>query len=629
MNAGVLSCKPIGAAREEPWLHVRRELFEYGILPYPSLMHNDVVSGLRNLRDRLLLFQQASPISTWSLNNNSSSSSIKNGESDAVLNVEEPHTGRQKRVATAAIAASLELSEAHAHLVLDTLASILPDEGEEGVDRLARTPLKEIDSVGADVDDVLLYLYVQSYRRVPSRPHRDAAAVADVWPSTSAIDRLLPSPSPLQARSASFAKRLMPCQAEEEVNQLAYVQKHLPSLLALLAESTEDGENGTKVITAGKFERLGLLLRAKDANTESIPLIQAAPFFANSDPAMPAAPVPLEQVLEWISLHICAASENLHQKPLVEKNGSSDPVATVASDVMMMDAATNTVGSTTGAQTIFLPNGLLQLSNDWRPEGLTFVDGVVRASVLKQEQDIKGGSVKVSHCHDSAVYVLAPLKYVSVVGCSDSIVVLGAVGKTVRVEHCERVQLIVPTARITIANCRECLFYLGVNQLPLFTGDNHNLQVAPYNTFYPRLEVHLAQVGVDATVNRWDHILTLGLLDHNDTFIHTNGVANVQVEGATLLQPEKFTIFTVPKWNENELGHELLTRANPFLLPKPYLLAQQHRSKAAENLKQMLYNAALEDNKKRHFTSAIHAHFREWLFASGNICQIYDLQGQD
>ncbi len=71
------------------------------------------------------------------------------------------------------------------------------------------------------------------------------------------------------------------------------------------------------------------------------------------------------------------------------------------------------------------------------------------------------------------------------------------------------------------------------------------LQVAPYNTFYPRLEVHLAQVGVDATVNRWDHILTLGLLDHNDTFIHTNGVANVQVEGAMLLQPEKFTIFTV------------------------------------------------------------------------------------
>jgi len=131
---------------------------------------------------------------------------------------------------------------------------------------------------------------------------------------------------------------------------------------------------------------------------ESIPLSQAALFFANSDPDMPAAPVPVEQVLEWISLHICAASENLHQKPLVKENGPSDPVAlSEAPDVTMMDAATSTAGST-GAQTIFLPNGLLQLSKDWRPEGLTFVDGVVRASVLKGEQDIKGGSLKASPC---------------------------------------------------------------------------------------------------------------------------------------------------------------------------------------------------------------------------------------
>ncbi|CAM6049575.1 unnamed protein product [Sphagnum compactum] len=596
MNAGTPSCNPIVVAREPPWLHVRREPFEYGILPLPSLLHNDVVGGLRTLRDKLL--QQAPPISTCG----------------------------GKRVATAAIAASLELSEAHAHLVLDSLASVLPEEGEN-VDPLAATPVTEIDSVGADVDDLLLYLYIQSYRRVPSRPHRDAAAVADVWPSTSAIDGFLPSISPLQV--TSIAKRLMPCQAEEEVHQLAYVQKHLPSLLALLAESTEDEENGTKVIAAAKFEHLGLLLRAKDADMKSIPLSQAALFFANSDPAMPAAPVPVEQVLEWISLHICAASENLHQKPLVKENGPSDPVTlSEVPDVTMMDAATSTAGSS-GAQTIFLPNGLLQLSKDWRPEGLTFVDGVVRASVLKGEQDIKGGSLKVSHCHDSVVYALAPLKYVSVVGCSDAIVVLGAVGKTVRVEHCERVQLIVPTARITIANCRECLFYLGVNQLPLITGDNYNLQVAPYNTFYPRLEAHLAQVGIDATVNRWDRILTLGVVDHNETFVHPNGVADVQAEGATVLQPEKFTIFTVPIWNENEAGHQLLTRANPFLLPKPYLLAQQHRSKSAENLKQMLYTAALEDGKKRELTSAINAHFREWLFVSGNIRQIYDLQDSD
>ena len=50
----------------------------------------------------------------------------------------------------------------------------------------------------------------------------------------------------LQARSVS--RRSMPGQAEEEVNQLTYVQKHLPNLLSLLAETTEEEESSGKVI---------------------------------------------------------------------------------------------------------------------------------------------------------------------------------------------------------------------------------------------------------------------------------------------------------------------------------------------------------------------------------------------
>jgi hypothetical protein len=38
-----------------------------------------------------------------------------------------------------------------------------------------------------------------------------------------------------------------------------------------------------------------------------------------------------------------------------------------------------------------------------------------------------------------------------------------------------------------------------------------------------------------------------------------------------------FWHFQVPRWNEADSEQQLLTRANPFLLPKPYLLAQQHR----------------------------------------------------
>lgn len=50
--------------------------------------------------------------------------------------------------------------------------------------------------------------------------------------------------------------------------------------------------------------------------------------------------------------------------------------------------------------------------------------------------------------------------------------------QAIRVEHCERVHLITAARRICIANCRECVFFLGVNQQPLIVGDNHKLQVS-------------------------------------------------------------------------------------------------------------------------------------------------------
>lgn len=55
--------------------------------------------------------------------------------------------------------------------------------------------------------------------------------------------------------------------------------------------------------------------------------------------------------------------------------------------------------------------------------------------------------------------------------------------QVVKVEHCERVHIIAAAKRICIANCRECIFYLGVNHQPLIVGDNHKLQVSvPFNS---------------------------------------------------------------------------------------------------------------------------------------------------
>lgn len=55
----------------------------------------------------------------------------------------------------------------------------------------------------------------------------------------------------------------------------------------------------------------------------------------------------------------------------------------------------------------------------------------------------------------------------------------------------------------------------------------------------------MAQVGIDATVNRWDEPLVLGMVDPHDPLSHPAGVSDVQAESATCLDPDQFSNFLV------------------------------------------------------------------------------------
>uniref|UniRef100_A0A453NMK0 Uncharacterized protein n=1 Tax=Aegilops tauschii subsp. strangulata TaxID=200361 RepID=A0A453NMK0_AEGTS len=111
---------------------------------------------------------------------------------------------------------------------------------------------------GADLRDVLLFLYIQSYKRLVPRPHKDSPAVADVWPSTSAFDGYLSALSPIQL-VRSNSRRFIPSQADEEIHQLSYLQKHMANILTLLADSVE-GEGDDSLVCHLLFKLLKLLL---------------------------------------------------------------------------------------------------------------------------------------------------------------------------------------------------------------------------------------------------------------------------------------------------------------------------------------------------------------------------------
>ncbi|GER25910.1 tubulin binding cofactor C, partial [Striga asiatica] len=454
------------------------------------------------------------------------------------------------------LAEVLHIPVEHSRLLVETLASVLHDDSDPAVK--ARTQ-EEIDEVG-------------SYKRLLPKGHKDSAAVADVWPSTSAFDGFLSVLSPLQL-VRSNSRRLMPSQADEEAHQLSYLQKHLSNILSVLADVAEGEGDEAMVLSMEKFEHLGFLMYFGDKGSERILVSQNTPFFANSDPDMPAAPVPASQDLDWLLQNISFTLEHIADRASSKENS---PGNSSDQDVAMADIGT-----------------MKPLSN---LRGPSLIEAISKSSYVKQASDLKATSIKA-----------------------------------VRVKHCERVHLITAAKRICIANCRECLFFLGVNQPPLLVGDNHKLQVAPYNTFYSQLENHLTQVGIDPNINKWDQPVVLGVVDPHDSLSHPAGVSDVQAESATRLEPNQYTNFVatrwpacfgdgishmecIPSWLGSEEGGG--TKDNPFPLPGPYLAAQKKNHENLEEVKQLLRETQLEESRKRELSSDIHTCFKDWLYGN-------------
>ena len=151
-----------------PCIHVRREPFEHGLIPIKSFAHAEGVDTLRRIRQELSAAAVPSPAAH-------------------ALNAP---SNQGPRVTAEAIAACLGISHSHASLLLDTLASVLPDQGADvatdahfDVDPLALAPVSQIPFVGANVDSLIVLLFLQNYRRSTARPQLTSSAMADVWPA--------------------------------------------------------------------------------------------------------------------------------------------------------------------------------------------------------------------------------------------------------------------------------------------------------------------------------------------------------------------------------------------------------------------------------------------------------------
>nr|AFK39829.1 unknown [Medicago truncatula] len=57
------------------------------------------------------------------------------------------------------------------------------------------------------------------------------------------------------------------------------------------------------------------------------------------------------------------------------------------------------------------------------------------------------------------------------------------------------------------------------------------------------------------------------------------------------------------------------------------MASQQRNERNLGEIRQLLREAPLEESRKRELSFALHVYFKDWLYASGNIRQLYYLQG--
>jgi hypothetical protein len=75
----------------------------------------------------------------------------------------------------------------------------------------------------------------------------------------------------------------------------------------------------------------------------------------------------------------------------------------------------------------------------------------------------------------------------AVIGCSRSNIVMGPFAGHVLLDGCENCNICVAAASITIRNCSDVTLHLWSASRPVFTGDNRQFRLGPYNATLPGL----------------------------------------------------------------------------------------------------------------------------------------------
>lgn len=514
------------------------------------------------------------------------------------------------------------------------------------------------EALFVDMHRLLLCLCVQLYLKMSSYKSLSDGS-GDVWPDEQSTGMLngrnnhqMEPSSPLKLHKKSFAgaRESSPsstraaCGGDSDYVKIAigrlnnFLVKHLDLLLHILVDGAEIA--GRDALHLHEVDRLGFLFEhvrhGEDLGSAEVNQYKFSMQFV--------------QIMQGKGRSVQMMSDDMLEIGILEGLLKDALGISEESEMEVVDEACSMLGTSPPNKQVPMFNRLLGSSNDEESKGV--ICGAYKSTVLRGVDDCKHvESMRITDCHDSVIYCLAPLKWMQIINCSNSIVVLGAVGQSLRVEYCERLQVVSVTSHIVVNTCHDCILYTATNRSPLIVGDNRFVQLAPYNSGYQCLEEHMQKCGISSELNKWNKPMLL--MPDKPIFKQHHHDLQEQHQldhsmSVTILPPEKLMPFVIPfkgcsgplcggsappltRSTNNDTLTGLLTQEFvdfspcPFPLPEHYLSAWKLRMDGINTVREAYREAKLTDAQKQEFTGAVQSHFKEWLQSGGGMREVYDL----
>eukprot|EP00795_Rhopilema_esculentum_P015628 gene15628-6912_t len=323
--------------------------------------------------------------------------------------------------------------------------------------------------------------------------------------------------------------------------QLQFVQNNLMEILELLVEpdAYSMGANGDSSLTLDALKALGLLISGTSGR-DVVPVDELASRQSqaqSSGYSKISRTFSTKKLYKWITLNLKSnpfgvsgtISSGQRLRGRAYSVACEDSLSVSLSSSMgeelirnnrasidlreLQDSITNEIDLNTSIKLSQGPISNKIISNaNFAPAGnhMMIFNQVCKRTVARAGDPLTKSRVKVHRCQYSHMYLLSPLRAISIEKCHGTKLFLGPVETVVNIIACENVEVCAVTRKININSCRNCVFHLFTETKPVLIGTNEDIFFAPYSTFYPALLQDMVTVGLTASYNFWNEPLLPG-----------------------------------------------------------------------------------------------------------------------